>query len=305
MARWEEVIDAQVDIFKFWSSDGGKRYAEYRFNAEAGTDRALAEMYRGLAPRLSEAALHSDAIYVDPHMMTVLEVASKSFKIETLRESDLITPIGFMLLPRPFVVQDRRGRDISFRAVNWLPATFQDHRDHKVTKGVQVAFYHLSGDHDDYYEEVERLPHAPRWMLAFTIPWFFDYGSEGRDHDELESRTARFLMAMWRLMQQRISVISRERPTAPFRKRAKRANFPEKTVTVIRLRRPNPVRDPDHVVREVDWSHQWLTSGHWRNQPYPSEGPDVYRQIWISPYVKGPADKPLIIKESRVYELVR
>jgi len=41
----------------------------------------------------------------------------------------------------------------------------------------------------------------------------------------------------------------------------------------------------------------------WRNQWYPSLS--QHRQKWISPYVKGPEDKPLVVRPRRVYQWTR
>jgi hypothetical protein len=69
---------------------------------------------------------------------------------------------------------------------------------------------------------------------------------------------------------------------------------------VIRLRRPKAKPEGE---RTVDWSHRWLVRGFWRNQWFPSLG--IHRQLWISDYIKGPEDKPLRIKPTRAFELVR
>lgn len=53
----------------------------------------------------------------------------------------------------------------------------------------------------------------------------------------------------------------------------------------------------------IEYSHQWLVSGHWRNQPC-GTGRSERKLIWISPHVKGPADKPLVLKDT-VKALVR
>ena len=46
--------------------------------------------------------------------------------------------------------------------------------------------------------------------------------------------------------------------------------------------------------RNVEWRHRWVVRGHWRNQPYPSLGAGVTRKVWIAPYLKGPADLPVL-----------
>ncbi len=44
-----------------------------------------------------------------------------------------------------------------------------------------------------------------------------------------------------------------------------------------------------------EYSHRFIVRGFWRNQPY---GPNrsLRRRIWVPPFVKGPADKPLVAK---------
>lgn len=43
--------------------------------------------------------------------------------------------------------------------------------------------------------------------------------------------------------------------------------------------------------RHVDWKNQWWVSGHYRAQWMPSS--KSHKVIWIAPYLKGPADKPV------------
>ncbi|MGH1490568.1 MAG: hypothetical protein ACRBK7_14455 [Acidimicrobiales bacterium] len=81
------------------------------------------------------------------------------------------------------------------------------------------------------------------------------------------------------------------------RKRLDRAQVDNRTVRVVRMRRKEA--DSDHPGEDQgddsSYTHQWVVSGHWRNQPC---GPDrsQRRPVWISPYIKGPEDKPLIVK---------
>lgn len=43
-------------------------------------------------------------------------------------------------------------------------------------------------------------------------------------------------------------------------------------------------------------NHRWIVSGHYRNQPY-GPGRKQHKTIWIAPYIAGPEDKPLIIRD--------
>jgi hypothetical protein len=67
--------------------------------------------------------------------------------------------------------------------------------------------------------------------------------------------------------------------------------------------------DPTGTVGTVDWSHRWTVRGHWRHhgegtaiaRRHPSRLVDVPGRgrcvkVWCPPYVKGPADKPLVLK---------
>jgi hypothetical protein len=83
-------------------------------------------------------------------------------------------------------------------------------------------------------------------------------------------------------------------------RRGAKHQHPPKYITVITLRRPKQHPGDEH--HPVEWTHRWITSGHWRWQPY---GDGTVRQIWIAPYVKGPADKPLLVRGARVFTLAR
>lgn len=62
------------------------------------------------------------------------------------------------------------------------------------------------------------------------------------------------------------------------------------------LHRPGESSDNDEQVRR-EYTHRFIVRGFWRNQAY---GPNhsLRRRQWIPPFVKGPADKPLICKET-------
>lgn len=62
------------------------------------------------------------------------------------------------------------------------------------------------------------------------------------------------------------------------------------------LHRPGGSADDDERVRR-EYSHRFIVRGFWRDQAY---GPNhsLRRRQWVPPFVKGPADKPLICKET-------
>lgn len=46
-----------------------------------------------------------------------------------------------------------------------------------------------------------------------------------------------------------------------------------------------------------EYSHRFIVRGFWRNQAY-GKNHELRRRQWIPPFVKGPADKPLIAKDT-------
>ena len=64
-------------------------------------------------------------------------------------------------------------------------------------------------------------------------------------------------------------------------------------VTEVRLRSPKAKYTPEHDPK-WHYSHRFIVRGHWRNQPY-KDG--TVQKIYVASYVKGPPDKPLIIRE--------
>ncbi len=112
----------------------------------------------------------------------------------------------------------------------------------------------------------------------------------------------RLLLATCLLMNQYVSRTERVPQQRHSRKADERAKIEPKPVTVIALRRVHGEGASSGDGEGRDYSHRWIVGGHWRNQWYPSR--EVHRPVWIAPYVKGPDDKPLVLKE-RVTSLMR
>jgi hypothetical protein len=122
-------------------------------------------------------------------------------------------------------------------------------------------------------------------------------GTEVNDNDDLF--TTRFLCAFWRLCEQRIAVTSPAEAGHSARVLAERAGV-SPDVRIVRLRRAVATSDHDGSGRE--WHHRWVVRMHKVRQWYPSQ--QQHKIIYRGPYIKGPADKPLISGET-VRGLVR
>lgn len=65
-------------------------------------------------------------------------------------------------------------------------------------------------------------------------------------------------------------------------------------VVQLRVRKNVNYVERDQIGEEREYSHRWVVRPHWRNQWYPSEG--IHRPVFIEEYIKGPDDKPLLIR---------
>lgn len=82
------------------------------------------------------------------------------------------------------------------------------------------------------------------------------------------------------------------------RKRAKNKRI--ETVTCALLRRREYTSESEREAEARDYSHRWIVRGHMRNQavgPRNAKGGQQHERVWIAPYVKGPEDKPLVLKD--------
>lgn len=105
-------------------------------------------------------------------------------------------------------------------------------------------------------------------------------------------------------LEQRILIAPQQRAERATRKRLEREGFiHEPLVRVVELRRKQTKSEHHGESDPVEWSHQWIVSGHWRQQWYPSLSSN--QPIWVMPYVKGPEDKPLKPPRAKVFAVVR
>jgi hypothetical protein len=275
-----------------------------------------------------QTMLRADPIYVSDDVMTLWEHASKTFKEEIIRRDDLVVPCGFALLPRPFEITDIHGKHVKYRAIGWLPISTSDTYswDEGVKgQGVWLSLISNIEDVDDYWLDTHTasdgtagsvirdlsLERGHIWSLMHGAPLVFDQSYVAGIVDdngdlitneataELGGQIYSHVQCFWRLMGQLV-MVPESLPRQARRQRQREQRVSD--VKVLRLRRSKPKHDHDLPEGAgVEWSHRWIVEGHWRNQPYgPRDKPTHYRQIWISPYVKGPEDKEIVVKKRGV-----
>lgn len=330
MKAWEYALEHRSELLAFWTSPLGETFAEkWGMHSSAPEPEPLNLVE---AAKLRRAA----PLYVSDEMMDVWMAAAESFPGEPLYPDDVPFPAGFVLLPRGLEVVDGRGQTGKFRAFAWCTYGYRDAEDDGPS-GIHLSLY-VHAD-DEWEEDWDPAAYAKLWGSPLNLYHACRWGYEvdytetakawqpgswttipGRAEvlDDPVAAAAgtivsfRQLQTFFRLVQQEIAHPRPSLADRAIRKRAARLTGQKPTevpdVMVVTLRRFRPSGDTTHE-SPVDWSHRWLVNGHWRHQPYPSLGLDrggktVTRLKWIAPYVKGPDDKPLVLKD-RAYQLIR
>lgn len=76
-----------------------------------------------------------------------------------------------------------------------------------------------------------------------------------------------------------------------------REGRPPARYTIVALRRYAAHTRPEGEAQAlIDHQYRWLVRGHWRNQRV-GEGRRLTRPTWVTPHIRGPEDKPLIVND--------
>lgn len=187
------------------------------------------------------------------------------------------TTTGFVAFERDLPRDCSPGLDVPVRAMQWTA----ERRDSEM---YQIWLQYFTADRGVLRERGEgRLPLA---HVRVESP------------EMVSPRLADVVRAVWALSSEpRVCDVSEVSPMPS----AVRWNPPDpaaRRVKVLTLRenRRDPFRgDADGPARE--YSHRFIVRGFWRNQPC-GPGNSQRRLQWIPPFIKGPADKPLIERET-------
>jgi hypothetical protein len=253
-----------------------------------------------------------EAVFVAGDMAAVAAAASGTLPIRDLAETVIPAPSGLMLIEGGlgrFAVDEQWSPLIG--GVAWLALRTDGHG---LVDGQPSYAFHNGKDGPlreplrnstvvEFIPLIDMTEHGhPGRLVApsegFRMGWQIGSGVGAPNGSSPAGadliRAGKTIVTAWALMGQPISVAGREVADRAERRRCERAAAPSDCV-VVRLRRL-AADSAGSGAGPVEWSHRWLVSGHWTRQPY-GPGRSLRRPTWISPYVKGPADKPLIVKD--------
>lgn len=256
--------------------------------------QAAAARRREIATEQVQLVREASTWMVAAEMVELVGHASRSMPVEPILRTDLPMPNGFALLEEPFVVHDEVDGEqlhVTHRGVHWYVREPD-------TVVIQCYYGHedgVLGVGDDGMGPMR--PGSPPLVPGFIYEWRF--GEPTWNEDGKSPQIDRFVKALWTISAQTIAKVE-TMSSRTSRRDAQRHPLPDeggvRVITLRQFRSPVPENQP---VTDVEWKHRWIVSGHWRNQYLPGSG--THRLQWIHPHVKGPEDKPLLIRDEVVY----
>lgn len=329
-AAWRDALAQQMALWQWERSEMGVRWLSEHYEVTmrdmpAGTKKMIVGLYENESRKLFGA----DPIYVSREMCEVVRAAQETFQPEALLLTDLVSDAAFVYFAQPFEVRDRDELQTTIAAASWGPlislrpdetetslsheAMLERWRQQAIEQGERFkndAARYVDGIALTIYANTKPKPwderlqgRRPALVPIHFTPWWFGMTFEGNEWDEIGRPTGaawwwRIVQTTMRLMQQRIAVRHEEHPDRALRREGARLRFLERKVLVVHLRRE---RSQEHEPsgESANYSHRFIVGAHWRNQWYPSL--NAHRQIWIGDFVKGPLDKPLVIKPRRAF----
>ena len=335
-----EVLDARTDLLDRLEDPFFRRImdamGEMEFGRSGGERRKPSKQIPTYA-LIGHAARTAECYRVTHDMGLVLEHAANS-----LDELDQFDPMlapsgcGFVSFDKPITVIDMRGKKMLVHFLLWGHVN--------TTHGPGIATYcfndiwrepdevhHALLQQDIWSEDGERaqetyLKASGRWATVGFSPMFKGQRlgpprlmpSEEQqaaliadgDTPVAGTQIIRYVHALWLLMNQTVARVEPDHVERPARRRAERRKLPPK-VSVIKLRREQG-SERQRGESDIEWAHRWVVKGHWRWQAVSEHHhlaqeiePGKFRaRIWINPFVKGPADKP-IVQSQKIYSLER
>jgi hypothetical protein len=118
----------------------------------------------------------------------------------------------------------------------------------------------------------------------------FEYRPGDEINDTDDTFATRFLYAFWRLCTQKIAQVDDVPTNHSAHVQAERAGVAP-DVRVVTIRPTARAADPDAPAAR-GWQHRWVVRMHKVRQWYPTE--QRHKILYRGPYIKGPADKPLL-----------
>lgn len=334
----EESYHALDNHLRYWSYIGTSIHQAHlaNFMPAYGFDKDLRPGELGMAVAqwtMQEREVWDGAatILLDPDVHRTVAEAMESMPDAPLRAEDVPVQSGVLLMPDDGIILEyanhadiQQGLALPITAIAWqinrIGAIDPETRKEERVPGIDIWIYASPRWLFERAPDIEAsLRRAPLIIIDRT-PWAFGRTWKGLSDyrkDEYRRKTIfdetgtqlidpqvsmlrRFLMALFIFM--RDEIVAMPRPTTIPRAlgkrflRSKKVDFADGMLRIAQLRKINYVgreHEVDEDASSREYTHRWWVRGHWRHL---SSG----RITWVRPHIKGPDDKPLVLKNDIV-----
>lgn len=317
-ANYSEALEQQVAMLRLMTNRHALEHmARYWNNRDRNF---IPGELRAIGLCLERAA----TIYVGIDVSRTLgSVVSQGVPPWTLTEAELLAPYGWCWFAANPGYADPNDEYAILKALSWATVWFNPRMVQGKPETVVSYDAPLTPEGESFqgiaihpwYAHRDRPQHARPWT-GVTWPFGASSGAisertpAGLILEDGQKRDVAFVgqlfTALMRFMEQRILVAPQQRAERHAAKRLVRDGWHhEPLIRVVQLRRAeHPGYQPHDEAEHRDYSCQWIVRGHWRQQAY-GEGHKERRPIWITPYVKGPPEKPLKAPRATVFAVTR
>lgn len=292
-----DLLDLRLHLMDYWKPGKPYWHAVHRGGTIIAGDpsEAARSEYQSLE--------RADLFFVNEDMVDLLEHAAPQMPDQVLHPEDLPTPFGMAFLEKPILGLDAISgeRRVKVDAFTWaygrIPGELRRQKDRIHSIGISCyTFVDTEEGEFGFSKNVWAPIGRSDWPFGdatSTPPW------EGIERDRYDSfiEDRRWLYTFWTMVQQ-VQLTDTVEPTISrqHRRRTERAGQSIPKVKLVTLRRQRSQSNAGTGESTREYHHRWIVSGHWKNVWLPSK--ETHRLQWINPYQAGPADKPLLVRDT-------
>jgi hypothetical protein len=283
---WRTAIQWRAALDAYWHSDAPFAVLDAIGNVKA--DLAERVLTNHVIELWREAAHEGSTVWVDEEMTELArEMGTAMPRDIAIYADQLLAPSGLIVFERPLHIlaktaETETPEPMNVSALGW-----------SVVDGrLWLADYEATARREVYWSSQDRHIPLPEGLMPMVVTDSVPLGEPLTESDWMMGRV--YLTALL-LMAQRFAAKETRHADRATARRVERGGGVIRTVTITTLRRPTTKPPAGHVPSSREYSHRWWVRKHFRKQWYPSLG--EHRTIPIDPYVKGPADKPIVYKE--------
>lgn len=309
MTAYSEALEQQLALSRWCDSPAGRLVLLKNSSDHGVTLDLVKDAYSAIPWVLRKA----DPFYWESDICELIEQAGRDLPLTwSLHEDTLPAPYGFFWFAKPLALplpESWPYPRVDLRGLLWGTTPNVPGRvlivplmpDPQRLSGVPGSIYNW-GQGEDLSQHLADVPTA----MVRAAGSVADHDGHLQLLAERRLVEVRHIATAFAFLHQRILVAPHQGIDRAARKRVARAQpeLSDPTVRVVRLRRPERAARPDDAPGDpVEWSCRWIVRGHWRDQWFPKLQKN--QPIWITPYVKGPDDKPLKTPRATVFAVVR